>query len=271
MKSFVTRTVSGIILILIVIFLLSQGGIYLLGALGIVSLIGTFELLRAIRMQKECIGFVAYIAVASYYTLLYFNVSEYFVCLFICLLLLLLALYVFCYPRYRTEQIAMLLFITLYVGVMLSYVYQVRTLEDGKLLVWLIFVSAWGSDTFAYLTGMLIGKHKLPSKLSPNKTIEGCIGGIVGAALIGFVFSFFYQQSDLFYFDSKLVFALVGAFGSIISQIGDLAASAIKRNHDIKDYGDIIPGHGGILDRFDSIIFVAPVVYYLLQLLIKIG
>ena len=77
--------------------------------------------------------------------------------------------------------------------------------------------------------------------------------------------------SDLFYFDSKLVFALVGAFGSIISQIGDLAASAIKRNHDIKDYGDIIPGHGGILDRFDSIIFVAPVVYYLLQLLIKIG
>lgn len=270
MTSFVKRTVSGIILVLIAILVLYTGDLILLSVLGLISLIGMFELLRAIKLHRAHIGYVAYLAVIAYYVLLYYNQKEWFVCLFVCLLLLLLALYVISYPKYETEQVAMMFFVILYVGVLLSYVYQVRCLENGKLLVWLIFAGAWGSDTFAYLTGMLIGKHKLPSELSPNKTIEGCIGGVIGAALIGFCFSFLYPEGDLFYMSPKIVFALIGAFGSIISQIGDLTASAIKRNHGIKDYGDLIPGHGGILDRFDSIIFVAPVVYYLLQLLSNI-
>ena len=185
-------------------------------------------------------------------------------------LVLLLIIYVLRYPHYTTEHIAMMFFVILYVGVLLSYVYQVRCLEDGKLLVWLIFASAWGSDTMAYVVGMLFGKHKLPSELSPKKTVEGCIGGIVGAALIGFAISFLYHDNNLFIISPHIVFALIGVFGSLISQLGDLTASAIKRNHAIKDYGDIIPGHGGILDRFDSIIFVAPVVYYFLVWLARI-
>ena len=151
-----------------------------------------------------------------------------------------------------------------YVAVMLSYVYQTRMLEDGAVAVWLIFLSSWGCDTCAYCAGKLFGKHKLPSKLSPNKTIEGCLGGIIGAALIGFLFALaFYRQETEFWWQ----FAMIGGVGSVISQIGDLTASAIKRNYDIKDYGKLIPGHGGILDRFDSIIFTAPLVYLLAILL----
>ncbi len=264
------RLVSGIILVAIAILVLLQGDILLLSVLGLVALVGTFEFLRAIKMEKEHIGVICYLSVIGYYILLYFNHQDYFISLLVGTLILLMIVYVLRYPHYTTEHIAMMFFVILYVGVLLSYVYQVRCLEDGKMLVWLIFVSAWGSDTMAYVVGMLFGKHKLPSKLSPKKTIEGCIGGVLGAALIGFLFSFLYQNRGLFFISPHIVFALVGAVGSMISQLGDLAASAIKRNHEIKDYGDIIPGHGGILDRFDSILFVAPVVYYFLVMLGRI-
>ena len=141
----------------------------------------------------------------------------------------------------------------------MSFVFKLRYVENGIYYVWLIFIGAWGSDTCAYCVGKLFGKHKMPSELSPNKTIEGCVGGVIGAALIGFLFALFALRSPEYLW--KL--PIIGGVSSIISQIGDLAASAIKRNHDIKDYGKLIPGHGGILDRFDSIIFIAPIVYYL--------
>ena len=107
----------------------------------------------------------------------------------------------------------------------------------------------------------LIGKHKMPSKLSPNKTIEGCVGGVAGAALIGLIFAL------VFFKHGQIIWQLpiIGAVSAVISQIGDLTASAIKRNHNIKDYGNLIPGHGGILDRFDSVIFTAPIVFYLIK------
>ena len=147
-------------------------------------------------------------------------------------------------------------------GYISSIVTDILLLNDEyEYFVWLIYIGAWGSDTCAYCVGKLIGKHKIPSELSPNKTIEGCLGGIAGAALIGFIFA------AVFYNDRNVWWQLpvIGAVSSVISQIGDLAASAIKRNHNIKDYGKLIPGHGGILDRFDSIIFTAPVVYYLIR------
>jgi phosphatidate cytidylyltransferase len=183
--------------------------------------------------------------------------------LFIFFLMLLMFAYVFGFPKFKTEQIAVVFFGLFYVCVMLSYIYQVRMLENGGLIVWMIFIGAWGSDTFAYCVGILIGKHKIAPKLSPKKSLEGCIGGVVGAALIGFFYALFLKDRITVIDNPELAFAAIGAASSIISQLGDLAASAIKRNHDIKDYGTLIPGHGGILDRFDSIIFTAPIVYYL--------
>jgi phosphatidate cytidylyltransferase len=115
------------------------------------------------------------------------------------------------------------------------------------------------------VVGVLVGKHHF-SELSPKKTVEGCVGGVLGATLIGFAYSFFFPYGEMFLASPKIVFPVVTAISAVISQFGDLAASAIKRNYETKDYGDLIPGHGGVMDRFDSVIFVAPFVYYLLVL-----
>ena len=108
-----------------------------------------------------------------------------------------------------------------------------------------------------------MGKHKLVPQLSPKKTIEGSIGGILGSALVGALFGFFLLDKTFGGNQFGIMLFIIGAIGSVISQVGDLAASAIKRNHDIKDYGNLIPGHGGIMDRFDSVIFTAPMIYFL--------
>ena len=127
----------------------------------------------------------------------------------------------------------------------------------------LIFLSSWGCDTFAYCTGMLLGRHKLAPVLSPKKSVEGAIGGIAGAALLGVLYGVLTKGNIPIY-------ALICAVGAAASQVGDLAASAVKRQHNIKDYGHLIPGHGGILDRFDSVIVTAPMIYILAVLLMDI-
>lgn len=257
---FQTRLISGIVLMAVTIALMVYGGFPLFWVITGISLIGLFELYRAVGMEKAPPAIIGYISSVVIDILILDNGYEYLLMWLLLTLIVMMACYVIAYPKYDSEQMTMLFFGLVYVTVMLSFVYKVRFLENGILFVWLIFIGAWGSDTCAYCVGKLFGKHKLPSKLSPNKTIEGCMGGILGAALIGFLFALaFFKNTDYWW-----QFAIVGGVGSVISQIGDLTASAIKRNHDIKDYGKLIPGHGGILDRFDSIIFIAPIVYYLL-------
>ena len=140
-------------------------------------------------------------------------------------------------------------------------------MADGKYLVWLIFLSSWGCDTCAYCVGMLLGKHKLAPVLSPKKSIEGAVGGVVGAALLGLLYAslFGHEMTDVA--NPHLACAAACGIAAVISQIGDLAASAIKRNHEVKDYGHLIPGHGGVLDRFDSMLFTAPAIYFALTFL----
>ena len=107
-------------------------------------------------------------------------------------------------------------------------------------------------------------------KLSPKKSIEGAIGGVLGAAIVGGLYGYFVVEPVITEQNVTWVFVLISAAGAVISQIGDLAASAIKRNHDIKDYGKLIPGHGGVMDRFDSVIFTAPMIYLLLEILLNV-
>jgi len=180
-------------------------------------------------------------------------------------LMVLMVFYVFTFPKYHARQVMTAFFGLLYVGVMMSYIYRTRLLDAGY-LVWLVFLASWGCDTCAYCVGMLIGKHKMAPKLSPKKSVEGAVGGIVGAGLLGFLFGTVFK-AQLPLTDPALGCMIICMVGGAISQIGDLAASAIKRNHEIKDYGNLIPGHGGILDRFDSVIFVAPAIYYTVLLL----
>jgi len=150
-----------------------------------------------------------------------------------------------------------------YVAVMLSYVYQTRMLTAGAYIVWLIFLCSWGCDTCAYCVGMLIGKHKMSPKLSPKKSVEGAIGGVVGAALLTVIYGMIFKNAMGVTTQHVWIMAAISAVGALISMVGDLTASAIKRNYEIKDYGKLIPGHGGILDRFDSVIFTAPMIYFL--------
>jgi phosphatidate cytidylyltransferase len=244
------------------------GGNYLFGTIGIISLIGLMELYRTIEIHKSPVGFVGYVGAILYFGSIFFGIEQYSLLLMIGCLLLFMVVYVFTFPKYHIREITLAFFGLFYVAVMLSYVYQIRILEDGAFLVWLIFIGAWGSDTCAYCVGMLIGKTKFLPKLSPKKSLEGCIGGVVGAALLGFTYATIFKGQITGVANPGLTFAIICGCSSVISQLGDLAASAIKRNYNIKDYGKLIPGHGGILDRFDSIIFVAPIVYTLALLLI---
>jgi phosphatidate cytidylyltransferase len=145
-------------------------------------------------------------------------------------------------------------------------------MPEGGYLVVLIFLCSWGNDTLAYCVGVLFGKHKMSPTLSPKKSIEGLVGGIMGAGILGLLYGLF-LQGRLVQINANVpvILFIVCALGAIPAVIGDLAASAIKRNNDVKDYGKLIPGHGGVLDRFDSMIFTAPIIYYLVQFVVARG
>lgn len=152
-----------------------------------------------------------------------------------------------------------------YVVFFIMFVAFIDGMPNGKILIWYALMAAWGTDIFAYFTGKACGKHKF-SKVSPKKSIEGCIGGTIGAVLLMLAYTYIantYWGMDYSY----LYITLIGVVLSLIGQIGDFSASAIKRFVDIKDYSNLIPGHGGMLDRIDSLIFLAPFAYALFTLL----
>ncbi|HIS63674.1 MAG TPA: phosphatidate cytidylyltransferase [Candidatus Scybalomonas excrementigallinarum] len=266
---FKQRLLSGIVLVIIIAVTLYFGGDVTLFVMGAVSLIGMYELYRVYQIEKCALSYLSYLAAVLYYSMIAIEIPRGYFVLFIGYLMLLMTVYVLRYPKYNAEQIMAAFFGLFYVAIMMSFVYKLRVLPTGGYLVVLIFLSSWGCDTLAYCTGMLVGKHKMSPILSPKKTIEGAIGGVIGAVLLGFLYGLFVKKHIYFGYNVLIVYPVVCGGGAILSMIGDLAASAIKRNHDIKDYGKLIPGHGGILDRFDSMIFTAPTIYYLMIVLTK--
>ena len=252
---FKTRLISGIVLVIIALATIISGSWILFFTLLAVSLIGMRELYKVMKVSDEhvtVLELVGYLGAVLYYIAMKADFGNYGTMAIIISMILILFVYVFGYPKYHAEQVMAAFFGVVYVAVMLSFIYLTRSLPDGKFLVWLIFLCSWGCDTCAYCVGMLIGKHKMAPVLSPKKSIEGAVGGVAGAALLGVIYAAATQGKMAEY-------ALICAVGALISMVGDLAASAIKRNQNIKDYGKLIPGHGGILDRFDSVIFTAPV------------
>lgn len=264
---FWVRFRSSCIIVVCTVLALILGGGVLFGAILLVSLIGMMEMYRVMGIHRALLGITGYLACIGFDFLLFFGQGAYGMELSIAFFLVLMLGYVFTFPKYRSEQVTMVFFGFFYVAVMLSYVFRLRECESGEYLVWLIFIGSWGSDTFAYLVGRSFGKHKIVPKLSPKKSVEGCAGGVVGAAGLGALFAAVFSAQLETFSNPVLSCAVIGAASSVISQLGDWAASAIKRNHDVKDYGKLIPGHGGVMDRFDSVIFTAPVIYYLAQLL----
>ena len=260
------RVISGIILTVVSMGSMAIGGNILLVLLFLSSCIGFYELFKTTEKAEfnnklDVVRVVGVLGIIGYYIMIFLKIDRIYLTIpIIVTLFLILLMYVFTYPKYHINQITMAFFSFFYVTVMLSFVYFIRQLEQGFPIIWLILIVSWWCDTCAFTAGKTMGKHKLVEKLSPKKTIEGFIGGVLGAAFLGGALAYVFLQDTY----NVWYIVLISIICAVISQLGDLVASAVKRNYNIKDFGNVIPGHGGIMDRFDSMIFVAPVLYFLL-------
>lgn len=284
---FRTRLLSGIVLVVIAAGTIIAGGWVLAAVLCAISLIAYRELTKATGVHDgsrtvNALEVTGFMMILFYYAGLYiglFRMEAYdrsviylvFMSVVVIALLAFMFVYVFSFPRFQAGQVMAAFFELLYAPMLLSFLYIIREgWEQGAVLTVLIFLCSWGSDTCAYAVGVLFGKHKMTPKLSPKKSIEGGIGGVVGAALLCGLYTYYIiNPGSTEQLQMGLIPAMcLGAVGALVSMVGDLAASAIKRDHDIKDYGKLIPGHGGIMDRFDSVIIAAPFIFFGLTLIV---
>lgn len=173
--------------------------------------------------------------------------------------------------KFTFKDIAYTLLGITYITGYIMFLGLITVSQYGKTFLAYTFLVAWSTDVFAYIGGKYIGKHHF-SKISPKKTIEGCVTGAVAATIVGVIFSIILSVNNVFTISglSYLYIGVLTLILSLISQIGDFAASSIKRFADIKDYGNLLPGHGGMLDRIDSLIFIAPFVYMLMKFVFAI-
>lgn len=243
--------------------------------IGLLCLIGVYEMARCLGFDKKYLITVPMYIIAvglpifRYYISYIFNGgpnSSFLACTAI--LLFGMLIYILAYVMLKKNTVKLSEILTFYamfvyiVGCFSSMV-LIRYSGNGKYMYLLAFLGAWVCDTFAYFVGKFFGKHKLIPEISPKKTIEGSIGGIVftvGAfALYALIVNSIFADANLSY----LKLCIFGFVLSIVSQVGDLIASSVKRQNDLKDYGNLFPGHGGVLDRFDSVMLTAPTLYVL--------
>lgn len=263
-----TRIISALIMLPLLLIIYFGGKILLLACF-IIGLMGVREFYKGFEAMgvKPCYT-IAYGSLLALYAINLFVVSaqrenelQWYMLWFFAVIVSSL-LYLFKIEERKLED-AMATITGIFYIVFFSYhVALVDQSGEYRLLVWLIFLSAYGTDIMAYFTGYFLGKHKLCPKISPKKTIEGSIGGIIGSIVLCGLFGYLFEPTLFVHC------MIIAALGGVISQFGDLTASIFKRKMGIKDYGNLIPGHGGIMDRFDSVLFTAPMVYYYIMLCI---
>lgn len=257
----------------LVVIMLTVGNKYVVDIfLALIALIAMQEYFNAV--SKKCnpvrwIGYLSCISVALVHVLsekLPESIMNNIIMITIpTIVLILFAQVIITNMKTNFKDIAYTLFGIIYVISCILFLALLRGLEKGIILIWYAIIAAWGTDIFAYLIGMKFGKHKF-SEVSPKKSIEGCVAGIIGALVLALL----YTVAINLFFDlnySYLYVALATAGLSIIGQIGDFAASSIKRYVEVKDYSNLIPGHGGMLDRIDSLMFLAPFAYILFSII----
>lgn len=253
----------GAVIIAPFILFLFLGGIYLKYAIMFISLMGMYEFYNAVKKKNITpISKVGYLICIIYYISLGNKINYKFIFLLLIIVVFLLMCMSVLDLKYNFIDISITLLGFLYPAIFFSFIVIINNLNYGNYLVWFIFISAWICDTAAYYSGKFFGKNKLCPKLSPKKTIEGSIGGIIISTLFCTLFGIFCLHTGVPI--SIYHYAIMGVLCSIFSQFGDLFASSIKRYSGIKDYSNLIPGHGGILDRFDSVLFSGIVVYFYL-------
>ncbi len=248
------RIISGLIGGLIFIAVLLAGGCVLETAMCLVAFMSAYEMFSAMGLRGKSIFSLGMLSPLSLVLFCLFG-TKYIALFSIIYLFAALTIMVFCHSSVLFSDVAKLICGTIIINFCLSFIILLSRMENGNVLVFAPIACACASDTFAYFIGSFLGKHKLIPKISPKKTVEGAAGGLLGGMLAMIVIGEILKQN-------LILFAIAGLICAAISQIGDLIASAIKRECGIKDYGNLIPGHGGIMDRFDSILFASPAIYF---------
>ena len=261
------RIISAVFGIPLIIAILVFGNIYVVDfAFAILAAIALHEFLKCFEGKVKPVIWIGYFAaafIAGMHLLPHIDTLD-FVGMFFLLMIILLFIEVL-KSKMKTNivDISVTFFGICYIVFFLMFLPLIRGFENGQYLIWFVFAAAWGTDIFAYVVGMTLGKHKF-SVISPKKSLEGCIGGVLGSILLTLLFTYGFNtfaNLELSY----LAMTGIAIVLSMIGQIGDFAASSIKRYVGIKDFSNLIPGHGGMLDRFDSVILIAPVAYFLLM------
>lgn len=257
------RVIWGAVALVIFIPFLLLGGLPFQFFVGALAMVGVSELLKMAHLESfsfegvfAMIGaFALTVPLDSYLSFLPVDASF---SVFGIIAFLILAGTVLNIDHYSFEDAAFPIASSLYVGIGFQNLVNARVSGLDKVLLALFIV--WATDIGAYMIGRQFGKRKLLPKVSPNKTIEGSIGGIISAIVVGFFFMLF--DSSVYAPHSFFIMLILIALFSVFGQFGDLVESAIKRHFGVKDSGKLIPGHGGILDRFDSMIFVFPIMHF---------
>lgn len=256
-----TRVLSGLIMAPL-LAILYFGGYILFAACFLIGIMAVREFYNGFHAMdiKPNFGIAVAAAVALYVIDLFTDDPQWYMLWFFGVVLASL-LYLFNIEHRKLEDAMATITGIVYVVFFSFHVTLVEQTQYG-ILIWLVVLTAFGTDIMAYFSGFLFGKHKLCPKISPKKTIEGSVGGTLGSVILCGLFGYFFAPEVLIHC------LIIGVLGGIVSQFGDLTASIFKRKMGIKDYGNLIPGHGGILDRFDSVLFTGPMVYYYIVLVI---
>ncbi len=238
------------------------------------SMMCIYEAVNAIGYAKQKRFLIPSLAYAflvpfSFNVLQHINKSPYYLIIILTFIYMLVFMLIAMlnYDNIKFNDAAVIMFVSLVITCFLSNIILLRRVEENGLfyMILVIVCFSWATDIFAYLVGMCIGKHKLIPKISPKKTIEGSLGGVFFTVVFTVVAALIYQSIV----DYKINFILLSVYAllcSLIGQIGDLSFSYIKRSYGIKDFGNLLPGHGGVLDRLDSLIFVSPFFYMLITI-----
>jgi len=259
------RIVSALVGLPILLTLIHFGGMPLFIGILVTSLIGLREFYNACKNKAlSPIKGVGYVGAIALITIINFTENSSYIFLLFFVLLITLNIVQLIWNKFNFVDISITFYSLVYVPLLLSSILLI-TKQPNNIVVWLVFTTAWGTDTFAYFSGYFFGKRKLCPSISPKKTVEGAIGGVLGSMIISAIFGYLFLSNHM------VSTIIIGCVGSLLAQAGDLTASCIKRFTGIKDFGNIMPGHGGVLDRFDSILFTAPTIYFVLTLLINRG
>ncbi|HHX03527.1 MAG TPA: phosphatidate cytidylyltransferase [Tissierellia bacterium] len=253
----ITRTVSAVVGLVLLILLLALGGLPLKIGLILVTILAMVELKRAFRVSFRLDDLLS----AVFLTLIFFMPTDLaLVMIFVYLLVSIVVQMLFL--REDMMQVIARFFCFTYVAIPFYLLWRLIAFGPERIYI-LVFIVAWASDIAAYFVGTFFGTRKIASHISPNKTLEGLAGGIVASVVVAALFKLIFVSSASFI--GVFFFAL---FGSMVSALGDLVASYMKRKNEIKDFGFVLPGHGGIMDRFDSVLPVVVLLYLMLGLIV---